>query len=178
MKFELNINNKHLLVFVVTVVVVIGLSTGFAEPPNPGHSWEQIEIPVGVWTGLTAESAVNADYATTAGSADSATIAYDLSCATPPCVDSTEINSTGLNADTLDGKDWNNLVLECVTKSTEFSWFTTTVTCDEGYTVTGGGVWVYDPGLYTYTMSRPVENGWECGSNEDGTCYAVCCRIT
>lgn len=79
MKFTIRIEARHVLIFIISIVIVLGVSSGIAQTPNPGHGWQSIEIPTGTWIGLraefadTADRAINADYATTAGSADYAT---------------------------------------------------------------------------------------------------------
>lgn len=80
------------VVFTVGVFFALGVrslvtGTASAQPavPNPGHSWTEIELPAGTWTGLDADTldglnsneiddaddhVADADYATSAGNAD------------------------------------------------------------------------------------------------------------
>ncbi len=53
-----------------------------------------------------------------------------------------------------------------------------TVTCPEGYTVTGGGVRSTASDKVYWLNSYPDGNGWRCGVDDmEAICYAVCCKI-
>ncbi len=55
MQVSFSVEKTHLAFFLVGLVVVIGVAYVTAAVPNPGHSWEQIELSAGAWPGLKVE---------------------------------------------------------------------------------------------------------------------------
>ena len=54
MRFTINFEKKHFYLL-VSLVIIAGISIAIAVVPNPGHSYDKIEIPDGVWTELDAD---------------------------------------------------------------------------------------------------------------------------
>ena len=55
MQVSFSVEKTHLAFFLVGLVVVIGVGLAVAAVPDPGHSYSQIELPAGAWTGLNAD---------------------------------------------------------------------------------------------------------------------------
>lgn len=53
---RINIGKWHGILAVAVIALVLGIGTGGAQIPDPSHTWREIGIPTGVWTGVTAEN--------------------------------------------------------------------------------------------------------------------------
>lgn len=84
-----------------------------AAPPNPGHTYDQIELPVGTWPGLDADTVDGAEAAALEESAeidaDIAAHASDPSAHHTKTTDASEIVSGAMAPERVEGTAWTAL---------------------------------------------------------------------
>ncbi len=95
MEIEISIGNRQVMIILMLVTIASAIGIALAAVPNPGHSWTEVEC---------------ADCITSSNLADNSVTGAKIQDGT---ITNADIASTGLNADTLDGKHANELGTAC-----------------------------------------------------------------
>ena len=192
--FKIKFSKK---VFLVAGLVILSAGCVFtaiqltsAVPPNPGHSYLEIELPVGVWEGLDADTIDGLDSTALGGGESSIIVGFNPVCPTGQTALMKAYNGTWYTGDNADITTWNQI--SCGTTTTidgtpllvydhhttgECTTASGTVVSDETYNMCRFNLSVCPNGWTNYkgwktTEGRTVGTAAGCGA-EAGACEAT-----